>query len=361
VGKAQDIKSWIDGKYEFVLGIDIDENNIKSRIDGACKRYLDEKISHYVPLSFFLVGDSGKHIKSWDAAFGGGSADDCFKTDEYRTYAKIIFGVEEVKLKDSGKGIISLHGKAKNGFNVCSCQFALHYMFENIRKLHTFIQNISECLNIDGYFIATCFDGDTIFNYLTDCATDESKIIYKTDEKTGIKKRIFEIVKKYDETAFPNTAESVGYSIDIYQESINAVNREYLVNFIFFKELMAEYGFEICTADETEQIGFVNGTGLFDELYKQMIHDKEFNSSFIVENMSDEEKTISFFNRYFIFKKKRNVDIKEIQKRLVMSSTATTASATATASKKEKKTEKIRKLDKVKKVVIKKNMAEFIL
>ena len=38
-------------------------------------------------------------------------------------------------------------GKGANKFSVCSCQFAIHYFFENEKKLNGFFANVSNNLN----------------------------------------------------------------------------------------------------------------------------------------------------------------------------------------------------------------------
>lgn len=41
-------------------------------------------------------------------------------------------------------------------FNVVSCQFALHYSFENETKARQALQNISQALAVGGHFFGTC-------------------------------------------------------------------------------------------------------------------------------------------------------------------------------------------------------------
>ena len=58
--------------------------------------------------------------------------------------------------------------KEKDGFNIASCQFALHYFFEDVNSLKGFIRNVSENTRVGGYFIGTCYDGSLLFNRLRD-------------------------------------------------------------------------------------------------------------------------------------------------------------------------------------------------
>ena len=55
---------------------------------------------------------------------------------------------------------------------------------------------------------------------------------------------MWSITKEYDNTTFDANVDSLGYKINVYQESINKSFVEYLVNFDYFKQLMYNYGFE---------------------------------------------------------------------------------------------------------------------
>ena len=49
-------------------------------------------------------------------------------------------------------------------FDIVSCQFTIHYFFQNEQMIVTLIRNISNCLKKDGKFIGTFMDGDSILN-----------------------------------------------------------------------------------------------------------------------------------------------------------------------------------------------------
>ena len=82
-----------------------------------------------------------------------------------------IFGIGEKNEKKLGKGVYKHFGKGKEGFNITSCQFALHYFFENVGILNNFLQNVSDCTKVGGYFIGCCYDGDKLFKDLSRTAT----------------------------------------------------------------------------------------------------------------------------------------------------------------------------------------------
>ena len=121
----------------------------------------------------------------------------------------------------------------------------------------------------------------------------------------------------YDQTGFPDEDMSLGYAINVYQESINQTFREYLVNFEYFTRIMEDYGFILVTKEEAAGMNLPDGTGLFTEMFTQMQMELKQNPRRSQEygmaaHMSPEEKRISFMNRYFVFKKVRSVDAKKM-------------------------------------------------
>jgi len=303
VGMAGDLPKWIRSKLKFVLGVDVSKDNIMNQLSGACARYLKARKKHHkIPNAIFLHGDSGKNIRKGDAYY----------TEKDKQISKAIFG-SGVKDPDViGKGVYKNYGIGQNGFEISSCQFAMHYFFENELSLHSFLRNVSECTKVNGKFIGTCYDGKTVFNLLRNKKKEEGFAIFKKDKK------IFELSKMYDQTGFPDDDLSLGYGINVYQETINKVFREYLVNFDYLIRIMEDYGFVLVSDEEAKQMKLPNPTGLFRELYDAMETEIKIDSRKKSDYkdalyMSPEEKRISFMNRYFVFKKMRNVDAQKIE------------------------------------------------
>lgn len=299
VGKGGDMSKWVYSNLDFILGIDISKDNIHNQLDGACARYIKatKKYSE-LPKALFVVGNSECNIRDGTA----------LNTVKDKSIVDAIFGNGPKDMNILGKGVYNNYGIATNGFNISSCQFALHYFFENKKTLLSFIKNVVECTKLNGYFIATCYDGNTVFNKLKNKMNGESMIINKNDYK------ICEITKMYDKTGFPNDELSLNYPIRVLQESINKSFVEYLVNSTYFIEIMKDYGFVILEKEESKKVGIPNGTGLFNDFYKEMENDIKINYNKKTDyktamDMSNEEKEISFMNRYFVFQKIRNVDI----------------------------------------------------
>lgn len=149
---------------------------------------------------------------------------------------------------------------------------------------------------------------------------------------------MWSVRKKYHQTEFEPDSSCIGYEIEVYQDSINKPTREYLVNFDYLTQLLENYGFDLVTPEEAEttlQFRMPDGTATFETMYHEMeIECKkkrdgegggggapgagewerhchhEYGSAMM---MTSEEKQISFYNRYFIFRKNRNINAKQLK------------------------------------------------
>ena len=297
VGKGGDFPKWINSHLSFVYGVDVMRDNIENKKDGACARFLNYALrERNLPNCLFATGDSGKNIRSGDA----------LEDDKYRMINDVVFGKGSRDKMKMGNHLFENYGKGEKGFQITSVQFAIHYFFKNKITLENFISNVVQCTKINGYFIGTSYDGKAVFNMLRNIQKGESTVLKDKNNKV-----MWEITKQYDREEFNNDGSCLSYPIDVYQESINQTITEYLVNYDYFNELMNIYGFKLVSSDEIKNMGLKNSSGLFSELY-QDIEDNynttdKYKNTRLGEtlNMSDNEKTISFLNRYFIYEKIR--------------------------------------------------------
>jgi hypothetical protein len=305
-GKAGDLPKWIGSGLSFVFGIDIAKDNIENRLNGACARYLNfNKTSKNIPYALFVNGNSALNIRSGTNMFN----------DKANEITKSVFGSSGVN-KSLGPAVARQNGTGHNGFDVSSCQFAIHYMFENKKTFYNFIRNVAECTKLNGYFIATCYDGRTIFNMLNKKDEGESKEIYIDDKK------VWSVTKLYDATTFEDNDSCLGYKIDVYQDSINQTLPEYLVNFNLLTSTMDKYGFSLVTREEARHMGLPEGSGMFSELYNSMMNEikrdsKKESDYKDASYMKDYEKDISFLNRFFIYKKTSTRNAEKLTKSLL--------------------------------------------
>ena len=302
-GKAGDLPKWITAKLSFVFGVDISKDNLENRLDGACARFLNmKKTNKNTPYALFVNGNSAFNIKDGSAMLN----------EKAKQITSAVFGRGPKEVDSIGKGVSRQYGRGADGFNVSSCQFAIHYFFETPETLKGFMKNIAECTKHNGYFIGTCYDGKLVFNELKKTKTNESIKIIENEKK------VWEITKGYGGEVFEDNSSSIGYKIDVYQESINQVISEYLVNFDYLNRVMSAYGFEIINHEEAKEMGLPDGSGTFNELFLNMLDEiaknkfkaKDYDKS---PYMSEMEKKISFLNRYFIYKKIRTVNTETVE------------------------------------------------
>jgi hypothetical protein len=310
-GKAGDMSKWIAAGLSFVFGIDVSKDNLENRINGACSRYLNSrKQFKQMPYALFVNGDSSKNIRTGNAIMNEKSAE----------VTRAIFGQGTKSVERLGKGVVRQFSRGADGFNIGSCQFALHYFCETPTTFYNFIRNVAECTKIGGYFIGTCYDGLTIFKRLKSTATNDSVVI---NMPGSANKKVWEVVKEYSAETLENDTSCLGMKINVFQETIGKLTPEYLVNFRFFTQTMEDYGFKLVSRNEArQQLGMPDGTGLFVDLFDDMAEEAARDEAKAIEyknalNMAPYEKTISFLNRYFIYKKSNHIDAEKLTNALL--------------------------------------------
>ena len=307
VGKGGDLSKWIDARLSFVYGIDISKDNIENRIDGACARYLKmKKKYHTMPRALFSHGNSSLNITSGKA----------FYNEKGKQIINALNGVGTKDRQSLGNGVYRQFGKYRDGFDIVSNQFSIHYFFENSQTFNNFLQNVSENCKVGGYFIGSCYDGKKIFRKLRNKEEGES-VFLMSKENT----KIWDISKKYSSNEFLDDETSLGYTIDVYQETINKTFSEFLVNFDYLTQVLETYGFIPAPQEEVKRMGFPRAIGSFSDLYTTMMEDierKKINKTNIGKAtiMTQNEKTISFLNNYFIYKKIRSPNAKQVSQML---------------------------------------------
>ena len=254
-----------------------------------------------MPYALFVRGNSSFNIRDGSALLN----------DRAKKTAAAVFGNGPKDVDKIGKGVARQYGKGDNGFNVCSCQFAIHYFFKNSDTLKGFLKNVAQSTKINGYFIGTAYDGKTLFDKLKKIKSGDS--LQLVDQG----KKVWEVIKVYTPETFEDNSSSIGYEINVYQESINQYISEYLVNFNYLDRVMEAYGFKVISREEANEMGLPEGSGLFRELFINMLDEikrNKFKETLYGEApyMSTIEKEISFINRYFIYKKIRDVNIEKI-------------------------------------------------
>jgi hypothetical protein len=307
-GKGGDFPKWIASNLSFVFGIDISKDNLENRLDGACARFLNyHKKFKSMPHALFVHGTSANNIRTGMAMLN----------DKAKAITRSVFGQGPKEAEELGPAVARQYSKGEDGFQISSCQFALHYFFEDQQTFHGFMRNISECTKLGGYFIGASYDGKLIFNMLKNKDRGESEYLYDGSTK------IWEVQKEYEGLSIlEDDSSSLGCQINVYQESINKMFPEYLVNFDYLERMMENYGFKLIGREEAKNMGLPGGTGLFSELFQAMLTEVKQtafkkNDYKDAANMTSYEKKISFLNRYFVYKKISNVNAEKIANELM--------------------------------------------
>jgi hypothetical protein len=302
-GKAGDLSKWINSELSFVFGIDIHKDNLENNKNGACVRVLESRMTNKsTPSALFVNGNSSHNIKDGTAMMD----------DKAILITRSVFALIKKDEHKMDKALLRLYGKGEDGFNVSSCQFALHYFFETPDSLKGFMRNVSECTKLEGYFIGTAYDGRLLFDKLRKYKNGESIQIVQEGTK------VWEVTKRYDESEFTDDSSSIGYKIDVYQDSINKTFSEYLINFDYMTRVLEMYGFKLLPRDEAVKLGLPNGSGSFEELFHAMNMETKNKPSKLKDygtshQMRDYEKEISFLNKYFVYKKIRHVNTEKVE------------------------------------------------
>jgi hypothetical protein len=305
-GKGGDLPKWISSSLSFVFGIDISKDNIENRINGACARCLNyKKQFKSMPTCVFVHGNSSENIRNGKALY----------SDKAISITKAIFGNNPLD-KKLGPVIEKSYGIGAEGFNISSCQFAIHYMFKDRDTFYNFLRNVAECTKLNGYFIGTSYDGKSVFNMLNRYEQGYAHEIYKDDKK------IWSVRKDYDAKDFNDNDSCLGYKISVYQDSINQTLPEFLVNYDFLTAELEKYGFELVKRDEAKSLGLPEGSGMFIELYNMMMASVKKNPNLASEygaaiDMTDYERQISELNRYFVYKKVHTYNVEKLTKTIL--------------------------------------------
>ena len=271
-GKGGDINHWMDSKLEYVVGLDVNRDNLDNTNNGLCNRVLNirkENKNELLNNMLVIWADSSKLLSNSSAG----------KDDLNRYYLDIIYGNTNLENIKSSK-LTRFYNMGSGGFDICSSQFSFHYFFENTIKLDIFLKNISENLKKGGKFVGTCLDGKMVFNLLKE-KTDIS--VYEND------KLLWKIKKLYKDPILFDDQRSVGLPIDVYVESIGNTTTEWLVNFDYIKIKCQEHGLKLQKTKE------------FELYYNDIRKTKKTYGD--INKMNDKLKSYSFLNTSFVLEK----------------------------------------------------------
>lgn len=291
-GMAGDLPRWRDAAYRFVLGVDLVRDNITHPREGSYARVMKQKraittvidgVEKVVyPDVVFVIGDCALPLHD------GSAAKDL--DEESKKVLQLVYRKNGVPPHPYLKFIT---GRAARGFDVVSCQFAIHYFFQSSEKLHGFLSNVSRNLNNGGIFIATFMDGDRVDKLLESSSTGVVE-----GRKLDGEVPVWAIIKKYAKYV-DNDTEPFGKMVDVFLENTNRLIPEFLVNLQLLTTYAASHGLILET------------TALFSETFADLrakVSDNpaertELDSNILILDEDEVQKQFSFLNRWVVFKK----------------------------------------------------------
>jgi len=266
VGRGGDLSKWNKSNVKYVFGFDSSEKSINNKDphdQGALER---------------LANFKGNKMK---VHFEVGNA--------MKPSDNLLSNIDH--FLDSNK----LHG-----FEIVSCQFALHYFFKSEIDLIIVLTMISKYLKPGGFFIGTTIDGNVIKKLFK----ETTEKVYSTD--------LFRISRNFAKT--PKTPFGNEYSFTIFDTKDKAnyfntmgISTEYLVNFKKLEEIAQTVGlvpvklnfFEDYRSEGKKQFTEIKSNTISFETIYNTSKWKPKNGNYL----SDEEKELNGLYSTFVFKK----------------------------------------------------------
>jgi SAM-dependent methyltransferase len=326
-GRAGDLPKWLHMSVSKVLGLDLYADNIRNPRDGAHERALGhlrgKPPSRGRPMMAFLPMDMAQLISPEHL----GNLPD----ESDRLAAQVLWGLLPPAAVKS-PSLRPYHEFARAGFDMVSCQFAVHYFFETLETLDNFAANVANFLKPGGFFVGTCLDGSSVHDAVRQLSVG-STIEGVHDDVT-----IWQIVRLYESYNEKDPEQNIGLKIRVYMETIGQSLIEYLVDFRLLVRALARHGVHPLAPQECKDLlgppvaggaggggrsqpeppgGATSSTGLFQELHVELRDlvnsggmtglDVDAESVELALKMSEAEAKYSFLNRWFIFRKEVSV------------------------------------------------------
>ena len=322
---GEDLMKFYYGRISFYLGIDIDNNNLISPVNGTISRAKQFARKHpNFPPMVFINADPGAPL----------TLDDQLK----------ILGTTSTENINNMKKYFNKNAT----YDRINCPVYLPFMLENEVKWNNFLQNINWYLKPGGQVVFIARDAERTMDLLKD--TDKYTVNYTN--KIGEEFVFFEIIKQYSDTS-----KNIGLGIDVHFVK-TCQEGKYITEFLVKKDFLVEELDKKCDMVLVETDLYENQfniDGEFINKYGQYEEKPETNkfmqSVTAFYDMEDSMNRVSFemvrLQRFYVFQKRDSGNI---------TSETSTTSSTSLVGPDKKSTQKkpVTKKPAAKKSVIKK-------
>lgn len=294
-GRGGDIMKFYHSRVKSYVGLDPDSYGIHFATDGAISRYNRFKTKMpNCPKMFFMTADA-KALLNYE--------------DQLKVQVQMNKKNEDLLVKFFGK---TDNDRPDISFDVITCQFAVHYFFENDTTITNLCENINRYLDENGFMILTTVDGETI-NNLFNKYNGSISSTYITPE--GDEKLFFEMKRKYDKT---DDIFRTGLPLDIH---ISTISEEgvYITEYIVDKNYIEKILYDKCGMVLVETDLFLNvynnHKSFFDESAdnEETAQTKKFYMKVkkfydMTDNVNVASMKLSQLYRYYVFQKVKQVN-----------------------------------------------------
>lgn len=256
-GEAHDYTKWSESAFQNVIGIEKYEVAVERSYEAI--RDFAQTYRGYKPRCEFIWGDM----------------------------TKLIFPNRDASEDEIAKERLAELLPVKYMADVVAVQFALHYAAGNELDLRRILLNISDNLQLGGYFISTFFDAEKVNALLK--ASKNGKANGIRVGPGGEQEWSWQIQRSYQPSKWGATKLNLGQAINVFVSSIGHSHEEFLVPMKTLTDFANEVGLEMIEVKS------------FESMWMNVPRtNKHYNE---IRKMSEAEKTFSFLNQAVIFQK----------------------------------------------------------
>jgi hypothetical protein len=227
-GKGGDLGRWLAAGFSTVVGCDSSLDNLVNPRDGIYARMVERGAQLKGTTMAFVAMDGSVRMRA--------PLDEVRRVMVDSPHGQVVAALWDLQ-RDLPAGLERYRGLASRGFDVVSCQFAVHYFWGSDAQLDRLIDNVAHLTVVGGHFVGTTFDGDAVSSALQSAGG-------------RLEGRVKGLLAWSVERAYePPFKHSTGAAVDVFVETIGQVTREYLVSFPTLTSRLKGAGFELVATE----------------------------------------------------------------------------------------------------------------